>query len=108
MSDHKLPFTETKTSFSFWTGGTRKLCRGQYSWCFSNAEDSLSTLDKEALHSQMLSGFSGNGACVLGTRARDLSGNFDQSFINEDCTVKAQLACVAVSGAFKIDNTKVR
>jgi hypothetical protein len=74
-------------SFSFWTGGTRKQCNGQYSWCFSSPVSSNRTQD-----SQMLT--SGDGACVLGTRVRNANGKFEISFSNEDCNTKAQLFCV--------------
>jgi hypothetical protein len=37
---------------------------------------------------------SGDGACVLGTRVRNAKGEFEVSFINEDCNSKAQLFCV--------------
>jgi hypothetical protein len=74
---------------SFWTGGTRKHCSGQYSWCFSEAvsfEDSLEL--------QLLASNNDNGACVVGTQVLNANGQFETSFINQACNSKAQLACV--------------
>ena len=74
---------------SFWTGGTRKNCNGHYSWCFSKTVGLNRTLD-----SQVLASFKGNGACVLGSYTQNAYGSIENTFINEDCTTKAQIVCV--------------
>jgi hypothetical protein len=74
---------------SFWTGGTRKHCSGQYSWCFS---EEVSVEDSPDL--QLLASNNANGACVVGSQVLNANGQFETSFINQACTSTAQLACV--------------
>jgi hypothetical protein len=92
-------------AISFWTGGTRKTCTGQYSWCFSKALSFNKTFD-----SQMLASSSSSGACVLATRVRNKNGVFETSFVNEDCNTKSQMVCVAHRGDASIytRHTRVR
>lgn len=72
--------------FSFWTGGTRKGCTGQYVWCNS--------INRSMQHTSQLLATSNSGACVILTRMRNVAGIVEYAYLNEDCTEKAQLACV--------------
>jgi hypothetical protein len=71
--------------YSFWTGGTRKGCSGQYTWCYSY-------INTYELSTRMLSEES-HGACVLAFRFRGSTGDVEFAVNNEVCTEKAFLAC---------------
>jgi hypothetical protein len=60
--------TQTGQVVSLWTGGTRKQCNGQYSWCFSKP---LSFDKRHDL--QTLASSSSNGACVIAIQNPNLS-----------------------------------
>jgi hypothetical protein len=74
-------------SLSIWTGGTRKQCNGQYSWCFSKP------ITHDMLDSQTLASSSRSGACVLATRNPNSLDKMEYAFINEDCNTKAKNVC---------------
>jgi hypothetical protein len=72
---------------SFWTGGTRNGCIGQYAWCFGLNQTiwRLNVLANSA---------SSAGSCVLISRMRNATGNIVYAPLTEVCTAKASLACV--------------
>jgi hypothetical protein len=91
-----------EASASFWTGGTRKNCIGQYGWCFSRAASFDNTLESQTLSS-------GNGACVLTKRVLNPNnGQFEITLVNADCNMKAQLACVTNSAPDSVPTRHVR
>jgi hypothetical protein len=73
---------------SFWTGGTRNGCIGQYAWCFG--------LNKTIWRLNVLANsVASAGSCVLISRVRNATGDVVYAPLTEVCSSKASLTCVA-------------
>jgi hypothetical protein len=84
--------------YSFWTGGTREGCIGQYAWCFG--------LNKTIWRLDVLANSASSvGSCVLISRVRNLKGMLVYAPLTEHCSNKASLACVSDNRTL-IANTK--